>query len=39
MISYRDAMQLDLILIETVPSKGLGMAINDRINRAVAKFI
>jgi L-threonylcarbamoyladenylate synthase len=34
-----DAMQLDLILIETVPSKGLGMAINDRINRAVAKFI
>ncbi|MFN4082289.1 MAG: L-threonylcarbamoyladenylate synthase [Bacteroidia bacterium] len=32
-----DDMQFDLIIAEPMPSKGLGIAINDRLKRAAAK--
>lgn len=33
-----DQLQLDLILVESLPNKGLGIAINDRLHRAQAIF-
>jgi L-threonylcarbamoyladenylate synthase len=29
-----DQMQLDIILVESLPNEGLGRAINDRLQRA-----
>ena len=35
---YLDGMKLDLILAEMMPEEDLGLAINDRLLRAAAKF-
>jgi L-threonylcarbamoyladenylate synthase len=35
---YLDGLELDLILAEMMPEEGLGLAINDRLLRAAAKF-
>lgn len=35
---YLDGMGLDLIFAERMPEEGLGLAINDRLLRAAAKF-
>lgn len=35
-LRYLDSLQVDYIIAELVPSKGLGHAINDRIRRAAA---
>ena len=32
-----DSLQLDLILIEAVPNKGIGRAINDRLKRSATE--
>lgn len=36
-LRWLDVQNLDIILAELVPEKGLGMAINDRLRRAAAK--
>lgn len=38
-LHYMDAMNLDLILAEYMPEHGIGLAMNDRLERAASKFI
>jgi L-threonylcarbamoyladenylate synthase len=37
-LHYMDALNLDLILTEPMPNIGIGMAMNDRLERAASKF-
>jgi hypothetical protein len=34
-----DALDIDLILVEFMPEEGIGVAMNDRLERAASKFI
>lgn len=36
---YLDNLNLDCIIIEKMPARGLGLAMNDRLERAAAKFL
>jgi L-threonylcarbamoyladenylate synthase len=38
-LHYMDALDIDLILVEFLPEEGIGAAMNDRMERAAAKFI
>ena len=37
-LHYMDAIELDLILVEYMPNRGIGAAMNDRLERAASKF-
>jgi L-threonylcarbamoyladenylate synthase len=37
-LHYLDSLQLDLILVERMPNSGIGAAMNDRLERAAAKY-
>jgi L-threonylcarbamoyladenylate synthase len=38
-LHYMDALDIDLILVEFMPEEGIGVAMNDRLERAASKFI
>ena len=37
-LHYLDSLELDMILVERMPEYGMGLAMNDRMERAAAKF-
>jgi L-threonylcarbamoyladenylate synthase len=38
-LHYLDAIELDVIFVEYMPNRGIGAAMNDRLERAASKFI
>jgi len=38
-LHYMDALDIDLILVEYMPDEDIGLAMNDRLERAAAKFV